>query len=221
MLSGEKIIMSSSHKLVCYILAILVTMVGFAFALNDITLNAQTTPLSQRAGDLDLVAIDKYLEGQMAALRIPGLALGIVQGKQIVHLKGYGVADASGRLVTPQTPFLLNSISKSFVALAVMQLVEQGKIELDAPVQRYLPWFRVADASASAQITMRHLLNHTSGLGAASAYAYLSSGGVAHECAGCGLQRAGERRAGGSLVPGVGWIELGSQANVGRFSYCI
>jgi CubicO group peptidase (beta-lactamase class C family) len=48
--------------------------------------------------------------------------------------------------------------------VAVMQLVETGTLELDAPVQRYLPWFRVADEAASAQITLRHLLYHTSGL---------------------------------------------------------
>jgi CubicO group peptidase (beta-lactamase class C family) len=45
-----------------------------------------------------------------------------------------------------------------------MQLVEAGKLELDAPVQRYLPWLRVADPDASARITVRHLLSHTSGL---------------------------------------------------------
>ena len=45
-----------------------------------------------------------------------------------------------------------------------MQLVEEGRVELDAPVQRYLPWFRVADEAASARITVRHLLNQTSGL---------------------------------------------------------
>ncbi len=65
---------------------------------------------------------------------------------------------------TPQTPFFIGSLTKSFTALAVMQLVEAGKIELDAPVQRYLPWFRVADLWASARMTVRHLLNQTSGL---------------------------------------------------------
>jgi CubicO group peptidase (beta-lactamase class C family) len=59
---------------------------------------------------------------------------------------------------------VLGSTTKSFTALAVMQLVEAGKIEVDAPVQRYLPWFRVADPRASAQMTVRHLLNQTSGL---------------------------------------------------------
>jgi CubicO group peptidase (beta-lactamase class C family) len=61
-------------------------------------------------------------------------------------------------------PFFVGSLAKSFTALAVMQLVEAGKIELDAPVQRYLPWFRVADPQASAEMTVRHLLNQTSGL---------------------------------------------------------
>jgi CubicO group peptidase (beta-lactamase class C family) len=79
-------------------------------------------------------------------------------------LKGFGIADPSGRPVTPQTPFIIGSTTKSMTAVAVMQLVEAGKLELDAPVQRYLPWFRVADQDASARITIRHLLNHTSGL---------------------------------------------------------
>jgi CubicO group peptidase (beta-lactamase class C family) len=87
-----------------------------------------------------------------------------VQGDQIVHLKGFGVADPSGRAVTPQTPFQLASLGKPMTGVAIMQLVEQGKIELDAPVQRYMPWFRVADEVSSAQITVRHLLYHTSGL---------------------------------------------------------
>jgi len=112
----------------------------------------------------------------MQAQRLPGLALGIVQGDQIVHLKGFGIADPSGRAVTPQTPFIIGSLSKSFTALAVMQLVEAGKVELDAPVQRYLPWFRVADEAASAQITVRHLLYQTSGLSTKTGRSFQGSG---------------------------------------------
>jgi CubicO group peptidase (beta-lactamase class C family) len=59
---------------------------------------------------------------------------------------------------------VLASASKPITALAITQLVEAGSVELDAPVQRYLPAFRVADPVASQQITVRHLLNHTSGL---------------------------------------------------------
>ncbi len=100
----------------------------------------------------------------MQDLHIPGLALGIVQGNQTLYLKGFGSADPSGRPVTPQTPFRLASVSKPLTAIAVMQLVERGLVELDAPVQRYLPWFRVADEAASASLTLRHLLYHTSGV---------------------------------------------------------
>ena len=116
------------------------------------------------AQDVTFAAIDQYIEAQMKDLRIPGLAIGIVQGDQLVYLKGYGVTGSGGKAVTPQTPFQIGSTMKPLTALAVMQLVEQGKIDLDAPVQRYIPWFRVADAQASAQITVRELLYHTSGL---------------------------------------------------------
>src|SRR5215469_2795516 len=113
-------------------------------------------------------SIDTFVSSAMQANRIPGLSLGIVHGDQVVHLQGFGAADATGRMVTSQTPFILGSISKSFTALAVMQLVEAGRVELDAPVQRYLPWFRVADRTASARIAVRQLLNQTSGIPANS-----------------------------------------------------
>ena len=112
----------------------------------------------------DFDSVDTYISTRMKELGIPGAALVIVQGDQFVHLKAFGVADASGRPVTPQTPFFTGSTGKSFTALAIMQLVEAGKIKLDAPVQTYLPWFRVADADASAIITVRQLLNQDSGL---------------------------------------------------------
>lgn len=124
--------------------------------------NVNVSPTLQ--GEADFAAIDAYVTEQVDALGIPGLALGIVQDDQIVHLQGFGVADSSGRAVTPQTPFYIGSVTKSFTALAVMQLVEAGKIDLDAPVQKYLPWFELADKEASAKITVRHLLNQTTGI---------------------------------------------------------
>ena len=120
----------------------------------------QDFPLQQ----IDTEKIDDYIQSRMQTARIPGLALGVVYNDQIVYLKGYGIAAPDGRAVTPQTPFILGSTSKSFTALAIMQLVEAGKINLDAPVTTYLPWFRTSDAAASAQITVRNLLNQNSGL---------------------------------------------------------
>lgn len=114
--------------------------------------------------ETDYKDVDEYITARMRSDRIPGAAVAIVKGNRIVYLKGYGQADPSGRPVTPQTPFLIGSITKPFTALAIMQLVDAGKVQLDAPVQRYLPWFRVADPAASAQITVRMLIDQTSGL---------------------------------------------------------
>lgn len=121
---------------------------------------SQDFPLQQ----IDTEKIDAYIQSRMRLASIPGLALGVVYGDQIVYLKGYGIAAPDGRTVTPQTPFIIGSTSKSFTALAIMQLVEAGKIDLDAPVTKYIPWFRTSDPSASAQITVRNLLNQNSGL---------------------------------------------------------
>ena len=113
---------------------------------------------------IDFKAIDTYIVEKMGVPRIPGLAVAIVKDDQIVYLKGYGEANSAGRPVTPQTSFIIGSVTKAFTALAVMQLVEAGKVKLDAPVQRYIPWFGVADSVVSAKITVRQLLNQTSGL---------------------------------------------------------
>ena len=129
-------------------------------AISDCGLvRGQSQPAFPQTAPANFDAVDDYISTRMKELGIPGAALVIVQGDQIVHLKAFGVADASGRPVTSQTPFFTGSTGKSFTALAIMQLVEAGKIKLDAPVQTYLPWFRVADPEASAVITVRQLLN--------------------------------------------------------------
>jgi CubicO group peptidase (beta-lactamase class C family) len=121
---------------------------------------------------LDFDTVEHYVQAEMEAVGIPGLALAIIQGDKVVYQKGFGIAGPSGQSVTPQTPFNIGSVSKTFTALAVMQLVEAGKLKLDAPVQRYLPWFRVADADAASKITVQDLLNHTSGLSNAAGNDY-------------------------------------------------
>jgi CubicO group peptidase (beta-lactamase class C family) len=129
-----------------------------------LTIAVANSASARPAASGDLAAIDAYVAAQMSELRVPGLALAIVQGDQIVYLKGYGVANPAGDPVTAQMPFSIGSLTKSFTALAIMQLVEAGRLELDAPVRRYLPWFQVADDDASLKITLRHLLTHTAGL---------------------------------------------------------
>jgi len=104
------------------------------------------------------------MEAQLRAANVPGAAVAVVSREQAVHLRGYGVAGPGGGSVTPDTPFIIASVSKPITALAVMRLLEAGRIELDAPVRRYLPWFEVLPREQSERISLRHLLNHTSGL---------------------------------------------------------
>jgi CubicO group peptidase (beta-lactamase class C family) len=111
----------------------------------------------------DLDAVDRYVERQMAANRVPGLALAITHDDEVVYLKSYGTT-GNGEPVTPRTQLYTASLSKGFTALAVMQLVEEGKVKLDEQVRTYLPGFATADQRLSGTITVRQLLNQTSGL---------------------------------------------------------
>lgn len=107
---------------------------------------------------LDHDRIDAYVEDQLEANRLPGLALAITRGDEVRYLRGYGEA-SDGAPITPDTSFRIASLSKSFTATAVLQLVDDGRVELDVPVRTYLSDFRV-----DARITVRQLLNQTSGL---------------------------------------------------------
>lgn len=118
---------------------------------------------AQTSDSTRFAAIDLFVAQALRADRVPGAALAIVHGDSIVHLRGFGLA-AAGRAVTGDTPFVIGSMSKAFTATAIMQLVEHGRVDLDAPAQRYLPWFQVADTEASRTITVRQLLLHTSGI---------------------------------------------------------
>ena len=122
----------------------------------------------------DRAALDRFLAGQRDALGLPGMAVAVVRGRDVIYVQGFG-SDGRGRPVDGSTQFMLASLSKSFTAAAVLQLVRAGRIDLDAPVRDYLPEFTTADPSASRRITVRHLLNHTSGLSDAGFRAGLSA----------------------------------------------
>ena len=97
----------------------------------------------------------------LGAPEMPGVAYAVVEQGEVTELGATGVKRlGSDEPITPDTPFLIGSISKSFSALAVMQLAEAGKLSLDDPIARHLPVF--ADTSSGA-ITIRQLLSHTSG----------------------------------------------------------
>jgi CubicO group peptidase (beta-lactamase class C family) len=109
-----------------------------------------------------LQRIDRFVADEVASSNIPGVALAVLDDGRVAHSRGFG-HDGHGGAVTADTPFPIGSLTKSFTALLVRQFIESGQLDADTPVQRVLPWFQLADAQASPRITVRHLLNQTSG----------------------------------------------------------
>ena len=108
-----------------------------------------------------LKIIDFILE-KISETRIPGLAISIVKGDDIVFTKGFGYKNiASGELVSPKTLFGIASVTKSFTALAIMKLVERGLIDPNDPVDKFVP---LNVKPFGENITIHHLLTHSSGL---------------------------------------------------------
>ncbi|MGC5014324.1 serine hydrolase domain-containing protein [Streptosporangium sp. DT93] len=121
-----------------------------------------SSPSDDPPSSLSSAAVDRFVNAYREATGLPGVAVAVTRGSRVVHVAGYG-RTASGAPVTERTPMAIASLSKSFTALAVVQLAEEGKIGLDAPVREALPEFTMADPRA-ARITVRQLLDQTSGM---------------------------------------------------------
>ena len=138
-----------------------------------IATSAAPTPIQepvQEPADRDPAAfraqLDAVVPGLLQDYLTPGAAVALVVDGKTEWIAGYGLADvASGRPVTEDTAFNIGSISKSVAAWGVMKLVEQGKIDLDTPVENYLTRWHIPESQFDEQgVTMRRLLSHTAGL---------------------------------------------------------
>ena len=111
---------------------------------------------------------------QMAYRHQPGVSVGIVRDQELVWARGFGLADlADGRPATADTVYRVGSVSKTFTAVALMLLRDEGRLRLDDPVRRHLPWLGYRSSFADgAEITVWNLLTHTSGLPRESAFPY-------------------------------------------------
>jgi len=109
---------------------------------------------------------DAYVEQVMRTFAVPGAAVAIVKDGQVLLAKGYGVRTLGGTdRVDARTQFGIASNTKIVTSTALALLVEEGKVEWDAPVIRYLPWFAMYDPYVTRELTVRDLLVHRSGLG--------------------------------------------------------
>ncbi len=116
--------------------------------------------------DVDLSKIDQYIENAVNDWDAPGLSVAIVKDGKIVHEKGYGQLE-KGKKNQPDehTLYAIASNTKAFTSAILAQLVEEGKLGWDDPVQRYLPYFEIYDTQISSLVTVRDLLSHRTGLG--------------------------------------------------------
>ncbi len=130
----------------------------------SLALGASRSP-SQAAEPVNAIEVlEPWIAAEVEAKALPALSIALVEDQKIVWSRGFGLADPARKaLATAETVYRVGSVSKLFTDLAVMQLVEQGKLDLDAPVTRYLPDFTPRNPFGTP-ITLRMLLSHRSGL---------------------------------------------------------
>jgi len=125
---------------------------------------------SSAANHPDVLAAQRlfsaWMDGQVVSRGLPGIVVGVIADQELIWSAGFGHADiAAKRPMRRDTKFRMASHSKLFAATAIMQLREQGKLQLDDPVVKYLPWFKVKPAEPDdPPITIEELLTHSSGL---------------------------------------------------------
>jgi CubicO group peptidase (beta-lactamase class C family) len=113
---------------------------------------------------VDTARLQRELESLIAQHKVPGAVLGVLHEGEIHEVAAGVLNKNTGHPVTTDSVFQIGSITKVWTATVIMQLVDEGRIELDAPVRTYLPEFEVADADVTERVTVRHLLTHTSGI---------------------------------------------------------
>lgn len=115
---------------------------------------------------LNFHKLERQIEATIRAVRVPGLALAVVQGQEVIYVRGFGVTSVEENAlpITPQTLFPIGSITKLLTGTAVMRLVQSGLLDLDQPISSYVPELTFSQAGAADEITLRMLLSHTAGL---------------------------------------------------------
>jgi CubicO group peptidase (beta-lactamase class C family) len=113
-----------------------------------------------------VTVLDKIIRNNLKRQRIPGAAVALVREGRVIFSQCYGYADSEKKVpITEDTYFMAGSLTKSFTALAVLNLIEQGKIDPHADIKKYIPDFSIRNLNdAQVPITVNHLLTHTSGL---------------------------------------------------------
>jgi len=112
-----------------------------------------------------LAGFDDVVGNAMKKFEVPGLAIAIVKGKEVVYAKGFGYRDVEKQLpVTADTLFAIGSTTKAFTTFVLGTLADEGKVEWEKPLRNYIPWFKLYDPVATERLSVRDLVTHRSGL---------------------------------------------------------
>ena len=114
----------------------------------------------------NIALLEAWIESQMAYKGLPGLCVAIVHDQDVIYQRGFGYADLKTKQpTTPDTLYRIASHSKLFAAISIMQLRDQGRLQLDDWVRKHLPWFELKGLDGnSPEVTIRHLMTHSSGI---------------------------------------------------------
>ncbi|MGQ9801884.1 MAG: serine hydrolase [Candidatus Saccharicenans sp.] len=139
---------------------------------GQFTQSGQTFPFTLSKGEDPVARAKKILEGldstitkAMSDLKVPGLALAVIKGKEVIFARGFGWRDVENKLpMTTDTLLAIGSASKAFTTFALARLADEGKMSWDQPVRAYIPWFKLSDPVITERMTPRDLVTHRSGL---------------------------------------------------------
>lgn len=142
------------------------TFIGVALASTAAALTSPASLLADSSSDADIDRYRALIKAGMAKNRLTGVSAALVKDGRVAWAEGFGFADReNGLAMTPDTIVGIGSVTKTFTALALMQLHAQGRIDIDRPVTAYVPTLHIGTRGADlAHVTVRSIMNHTSGL---------------------------------------------------------
>src|SRR5579862_8346293 len=117
------------------------------------------------AGSSPLAGLDEYITKAMRDWDVPGLAIAVVKDDKVVMAKGFGIRKlGESSPVDERTLFAIGSSSKAFTVASIAMLIDEGNVRWGDPVTKYLPWFQLADPTATREMTVRDLFCHRVGI---------------------------------------------------------
>ncbi len=139
------------------LLLVFASLLLFQFLLKDVR--------AEQTEQYYIDRLDQLFKNHLAHIAAPGFSVAVVKNGKVIMAKGYGKRIIKqAKPMTEDTMLSIGSLTKSFTAMAILQLQEKGLLNIDDPVIKYLPWFRSSDKAKSDTITLRMLLNNSSGL---------------------------------------------------------